>query len=269
MSELSPATLEGWYVLHQVFSLDWDRFGGMGPAERGPLAGAADDVLRSLATPASGGWTAAYRLVGGGADLMLIHFRPTLDELAAADLAIRRSPLGPLLRLEYDYTSVTEVGLYSATAQAAEEEAPGSTEYEALLDQLREAERGSAHIRTRLYPEVPDGMRYVSFYPMTKRRVHPDNWYALPVADRNRLMREHGMSGRRFAGRVFQVITGSMGFDDWEWGVTLFARDPLEFKRIVTDMRYDEASARYGEFGKFFVGIEMPDLREFLLEGRP
>lgn len=264
MSEISPASIEGWYVLHQMFSLDWGRVAAMSADERRALAGEADGLLESLAAPSSAGWSAAFRLVGGGADLMLVHLRPTLDELSDTELRVRRSALGPLLRLAYDYTSVTEVGLYGATAQAAQEAEPGSEAYEALLAQLVEAERGSAHIRPRLYPEIPEGMRYVSFYPMTKRRVHPDNWYALPVAQRNALMREHGQSGRRFAGRIFQMITGSVGFDDWEWGVTLFARDPLEFKRIVTDMRYDEASARYGEFGTFFVGIRLGTLREIL-----
>lgn len=256
MSELPPASLEGWYALHQMFSVDPARLAALGEEARRSLARDADALLESLAAPSSGGWSAAYRLIGGGADVMVIHFRDTLDALSDAELRVRRSALGPLLRLEYDYTSVTEVGLYGATSQAAEAAEPGSEEYESLLEELKAAERGSPHIAKRLYPEVPDGMRYVSFYPMSKRRSHPDNWYALPVGERNRLMREHGMSGRRFAGRIFQIITGSVGFDDWEWGVTLFAHDPLEFKRIVTDMRYDEASTRYGEFGRFFVGVE-------------
>jgi hydrogen peroxide-dependent heme synthase len=110
-------------------------------------------------------------------------------------------------------------------------------------------------VRTRLYPPPQASMPYVCFYPMSKRRIHPDNWYALPVGERNRLMREHGLTGRGYAGRVFQIITGSTGLDDWEWAVTLFAADPLEFKRIVTEMRYDEASTRYGEFGRFFTGV--------------
>jgi chlorite dismutase len=110
-------------------------------------------------------------------------------------------------------------------------------------------------------------MKYVSFYPMSKRRAPGVNWYTLPVEERSRLMREHGMTGRRFAGRIFQVITGSLGLDDWEWGVTLFARDPLDFKRIVTEMRYDEASALYGEFGEFVTGIRFaPDEWRSLLE---
>jgi hydrogen peroxide-dependent heme synthase len=254
MSELAPATLEGWYSLHQVFSLDWGELRRSAGAE--DVAADARDVLTRLEAPATG-WSGAFQLVGGGADLMFVHFRETLDELAAAELEIRRSALGPLLRLEYDYTSVTEAGLYHATATAAQEAEPRSKEFHRLIEEEAAAERASAHIQVRLYPQVPDGMRYISFYPMSKRRTHPDNWYALPVAERNRLMREHGLTGRTYAGRVFQVITGSTGLDDWEWGVTLFARDPLEFKRIVTEMRYDEASTRYGEFGEFYTGIRL------------
>jgi len=256
MSELAPATLEGWYALHEMFAVDWPLLRAMDGSERAAVGEEARDLLAGLAAPEVG-WSASYRLVGGGADVMLVHFRETLDALAEVELRIKRSLLGALLIPTYDYTSVTEAGLYSATAKAASEAEPGSEAYRALLDEMKAAEAASPHIQTRLYPEVPDGMRYVSFYPMNKRRVHPDNWYELPVAERNRLMREHGLSGRRYAGRIFQVITGSVGFDDWEWGVTLFARDPLEFKNIVTEMRYDEASSRYGEFGPFFVGATL------------
>ena len=97
-------------------------------------------------------------------------------------------------------------------------------------------------------------MPYICFYPMSKRRQMGQNWYSLPIDERSRLMYEHGMTGRGYAGRVFQVITGAIGFDAWEWGVTLFAADPLEFKKIVTEMRFDEASAKYAEFGDFYVG---------------
>jgi hydrogen peroxide-dependent heme synthase len=257
MSEIAPATLEGWYALHQMFSLDWRRLRKLEEKRAARLAEDVHTLLADIESPQEAGWSGAYQLVGGGADLMFVHFRETLDDLARVEMRLRRSGLGPLLQLEYDYTSVTEAGLYHATAQAAEQAKPGSKEFHALIAEEAAAERASPHIQTRLYPVVPDGMRYVSFYPMTKRRVHPDNWYALPVGERNRLMREHGMSGRKYAGRVFQVITGSTGFDDWEWGVTLFAHDALEFKRIVTEMRYDEASTRYGEFGEFFTGIRL------------
>lgn len=254
---LSPATLEGWYALHQVFSVDWARLRALYPAEAESLAREASGLFAAPAGVEEMGWSAAYRLVGGGADLIFVHFRDSLDELNRAELAVRRSRLADYLRPEYDYLSVTEAGLYHATAQAAAEHGEGSDAFRSAIAQSAAEEAATAHVRTRLYPRVPEGMRYLSFYPMTKRRSGGDNWYVLPIGERNRLMREHGLTGRKYAGRIFQVITGSVGLDDWEWGVTLFARDPLDFKRIVTEMRYDEASARYGEFGRFFTGIRI------------
>lgn len=254
MPALPPATLEGWYALHQVLSLDRAALSRLTDGERESLADEASALVESLAAPAEG-WSAAFRLVAGGADVLLVHFRPTLDDLADVQLGLRSSKLWPFLRIEYDYLSVTEAGLYHATAEAAREATPGTDDFASRIRAAQEAEAASAHVKTRLYPAVPNDMRYVSFYPMSKRRAVGQNWYALPIEERNRLMREHGLTGRRFAGRVFQVITGSVGLDDWEWGVTLFARDPLEFKRIVTEMRYDEASAVYGEFGSFYTGI--------------
>ncbi|HEY0017965.1 MAG TPA: hydrogen peroxide-dependent heme synthase [Longimicrobium sp.] len=272
MSQIAPATLEGWYALHQVFSTDWSSLRALMRQHRAEIGEEARKLWSTLAAGGEGekgGWSAAFRLVGGGGDWMFVHFRQTLEELADVQLRLRDSALGELLRLEYDYLSVTEAGLYHATAEAARELTPGTPDFRARIDESRAAELASAHIQTRLFPQVPEGMRFVSFYPMTKRRTAGANWYTLPVDERSRLMREHGMTGRTFAGRVFQVITGSVGLDDWEWGVTLFARDPLEFKRIVTEMRYDEASAVYGEFGRFFTGIRFaPDEWPALLGAR-
>lgn len=256
MIVVPPATLEGWYALHQVFATDWSSLEELDDADRARLAGEAGEVLGDGST-AEHGWSAAFRLVGGGADWLVVHFRSTLDELADAQAAVKRSRLGRHLRLTYDYLSVTEAGLYYATSEVAREHEPRSREFERELAARAEEEAASDHIRTRLYPRVPEEMRYVSFYPMSKRRSVGQNWYTLPIEERNRLMREHGLTGRRYGGRVFQVITGSVGLDDWEWGVTLFARDPLEFKRIVTEMRYDEATSVYGEFGQFYTGIRV------------
>lgn len=253
MAEQAPLTLEGWYALHQMYAIDWAALQSGNDRDR--VAGAAVAALKKI-EHAEQGWSVPFRLVGGGADVMVVHFRDTLAALGDAELELRRA-VGPVLRLEYEYLSVTEAGLYHVTAAAAEQARPGSPEYQKLVDEALEAERGSAHVQSRLYPSIPEGMRYISFYPMSRRRVHPDNWYMLPLQERNRLMREHGLSARVFAGRVFQVICGSLGLDDWEWGVTLFAKDPLEFKRIVTDMRYDEASARYSEFGTFYTGMRV------------
>ena len=250
-SQIAPATLEGWYALHQMFSIDWPM--GRNAAN---FAGEAAELFERLNASASGGWSEPVRLVGaGGADFMFVHFRPTLEELAEIQRTIATSEVGRALTLTFEYLSVTEAGLYHATAEAAQEAEPGSDEFKARIAEVSAAEAASPHVKTRLFPRVPEGMRYVSFYPMSKRRAVGQNWYALDVRERSRLMRDHGMIGRRYAGKIFQVITGSVGLDDWEWGVTLFARDPLDFKRLVTEMRFDEASAVYGEFGRFFTGI--------------
>ncbi|HEX6748179.1 MAG TPA: chlorite dismutase family protein [Longimicrobium sp.] len=250
-SQIAPATLEGWYALHQMFSIDWP-LGSRAAA----FADEARALFERLNASAGEGWSEPVRLVGAsGADFMFIHFRPTLDALAEVQRTIATSDVGRALTLVYEYLSVTEAGLYHATAEAAGLGEPESDAFRQHLATVTAAEAGSAHVKTRLFPQVPEGMRYVSFYPMTKRRGAGQNWYALDVRERSRLMRDHGMTGRRYAGRVFQVITGSIGLDDWEWGVTLFARDPLDFKRLVTEMRFDEASAVYGEFGRFFTGI--------------
>lgn len=257
MSVLPPATLEGWYALHQVVALDWAALRGLDSAARERLVDETRALLGELAEPDVAGWSAFFQLVGGGADTLFIHFRETPEELAEAQLRLRRSALGPYLRIEYDYTSVTEAGLYQPTAEAASQAKPYSEEFNRIIEEAAAAERASPHVQMRLFPQIPEGMRYVSFYPMSKRRVHPDNWYTLPVDERNRLMREHGLTGRRYAKKIYQVITGSIGFDDWEWGVTLFAHDLLDVKGVVTDMRYDEASSRYGEFGSFYTGIRV------------
>ncbi|MDP9348624.1 MAG: heme-dependent peroxidase, partial [Gemmatimonadota bacterium] len=240
--------------LHQAFETDWTALRALDPAAREALALEARELFQALAAPGEG-WSAPFRLVGGGADWLFVHFRPALEELSEVELRLRRSRLGEYLTLTYDYLSVTEAGLYHATAEAARAHGAGSDGFREALEGVAAAELATPHVRTRLFPQVPEGMRYLSFYPMSKRRTPGANWYTLPVEERSRLMREHGMTGRRFAGRIFQVITGSVGLDDWEWGVTLFARDPLDFKRIVTEMRYDEASALYGEFGDFYTGI--------------
>jgi hydrogen peroxide-dependent heme synthase len=257
MALIPPATLEGWYALHQTFSTDWAAVRALDDAALDAAAGAATEMFREWSPPGERGWSSAFQLVAGGADWIFVHFRPTLEELAEVQRRLQRSPFGLLLRREYDYLSVTEAGLYHATAQAAREADPRSEAFDRLLAEAAADELRTPHIRTRLFPVPPADMPYVSFYPMNKKRLHEQNWYTLPVEERNRLMREHGLTGRRYAKRVFQVISGSIGLDDWEWGVTLFARDPLEFKRIVTEMRYDEASAIYGEFGQFLTGVRI------------
>jgi hydrogen peroxide-dependent heme synthase len=250
-----PETLEGWYALHQVFSVDRHALAGASSAR-------VESTQTSLSTPGVG-WSAAARLIGSKADVMVMHFRPSLDEIAEAQDAFRRLPIADALRPVYSFLSVTEAGLYHLTAQLAREAtdrggAVGDEVYTSELARRAADERNSPHVNRRLYPTLPEGMPYVSFYPMSKRRTPGQNWYALTLDERSRLMYTHGTTGRRYAGRVVQVISGAIGFDAWEWGVTLFAKDPLDFKKLVTDMRFDEVSASYADFGDFYVGKLIP-----------
>jgi peroxiredoxin len=249
-----PETLEGWYALHQIFTVDRAALARI-PRPSSHGTGAAGVAVRA----GGEGWTAYARLIGSTADLMVMHFRATLDEIGEAQSAFARLPIMEALRPVYSFLSVTEAGLYHLTAQLARDAAArggsvGDAVYAAELTTRSAAERDSQHVRRRLYPKIPDGMPYACFYPMSKRRDAGQNWYTLSLDERSRLMQTHGMTGRRYAGKILQIISGAIGFDAWEWGVTLFAADPLDFKKIVTDMRFDEVSARYAEFGDFYVG---------------
>jgi chlorite dismutase len=126
----------------------------------------------------------------------------------------------------------------------------------------------AGRVASRLFPVLPH-RRHVSFYPMNKRRGESKNWYGESFDSRAAMMREHGHIGRQYAGRVTQIISGSIGLDDWEWGVDLFADDPLVFKKLIYEMRFDKASAEFAEFGPFYVGLQFdpPELAT-LLEGR-
>jgi chlorite dismutase len=260
-----PETLEGWYALHQVL-----RFAKQKPdaSRLARLVRAAGDALGSRGTKrktgggkASGtaGWSCFTRLIGSTSDLMVIHYRESLDAIGAAQQVLAGTELGKTLQPTYAFLSVTEAGLYHITAElarAAEARGGkvGDADYLRTLAGRATAERDSEHVKRRLYPQLPEDMPYVCFYPMSKRRDAGQNWYTLSLDERSRLMQAHGLTGRRYAGKVQQVITGAIGLDAWEWGVTLFAKEPLDFKKLVTDMRFDEVSARYAEFGDFYVG---------------
>jgi chlorite dismutase len=234
-----PETLEGWYALHQIYTCETRE------SKQGDTLAAAVRDFSSSIVPGDG-WSATVRLIGSLADLMVVHFRPSLDAIGAAQRATARAADDAGLTPEYSFLSVTEAGLYHLTAKFADDP-------RALAERIV-AEKDSEHVRRRLYPPRPSEMPYVCFYPMSKRRDAGQNWYTLTLEERSRLMYAHGLTGRRYAGRVQQIITGSIGFENWEWGVTLFAKDPLDVKKLVTDMRFDEVSARYAEFGDFFMG---------------
>lgn len=260
---LAPLTLDGWYILHQFFRLT-------PPPLSVAEAGAEDEPGADLAALfadwedlGEDGWSGLYRLVGGGADYMAVHFRPSLEALAETERTLQRHDGARDLALTSDYVSVVELGLYAVTLSLLEQARdagiePGSEEWETMARNAMEQQKESAYVRRRLRPRQPDDMPYICFYPMDKRRVPGQNWYTLDLEKRARLMTDHGETGRRYAGRISQVISGSVGFDDWEWAVTLFAAEPLDFKTLVTEMRYDEVSALYAEFGSFLVGYRVP-----------
>jgi peroxiredoxin len=241
-----PVTLEGWYASHQAFTIRRQALRTQPRATLSAARSTAADVLSAACAPTSeGGWSAVVRLVGSLANVMIMHFRPSLDALAAVEEEVARLALLECFQPTFAFLSVTEVGLYHL---------PDTPAGDRVREERVRAERESDHTQRRLYPALPVDMPFVSFYPTSKRRDNGQNWYTLPLKERCDLMRSHGLTGRRHAGEVRQIITGAIGFDRWEWGVTLFAADPLALKRVVTDMRYDETSARYADFGDFFVG---------------
>ncbi len=260
--EVPPATLEGWYVLHQLFRLGRPGVRALSPADRTRAGEEVATLLGEWSEPDDDGWTGCYRLVGGGADFLFLHFRSSLERLSAAERRIQRTALADHLGLALDYLSVVELGLYGVTVDVArrleaEDRGDDPDAWDEALAAALEEQRAIPYVQGRLRPVQPDDMPYVCFYPMNKRRRPGQNWYTLPLEERSRMMHDHGAVGRRYALRISQVISGSVGLDDWEWGVTLFARDPLDFKNVVTEMRYDRASAEYADFGDFYVGFRM------------
>lgn len=263
-----PATLEGWFALHQTFRVnrqtlkprDLTRIVKAAVGALGGSPNASRARSRSKAPSVSSpGWSCIVKLIGSTSDLMVIHFRDSLDAIGSAQDALAATELAGAFQPAYAFLSITEAGLYHITAElarAAEARGgkAGDEEYARALGARSLAESQGAHVRRRLYPELPANMPYVCFYPMSKRRDESQNWYTLSLEERSRLMQAHGVTGRRYVGKVQQVITGAIGLDAWEWGVTLFAKDPVEFKKLVTDMRFDEVSAKYAEFGEFYVG---------------
>ncbi len=265
-----PLTLEGWSILHQMFRIRWPEWNAVAPAPHQRAVDEAVTVLKAMEQTADGR-TGLVSLLGHKGDLMLIHFRDSMDALNEAELALAQLKLAPFLEPTTSYLSVVELGLYSASGQlyrslqekgVANDTPEWKEQVDAYLAQARMT------MKDRLRPDIPP-RRYVCFYPMDKKRGEARNWYDAPFAERQRMMADHGFIGRRYAGRVIQVISGSIGFDDWEWGVDLFADDPVVFKKLIYEMRFDEASALYGLFGPFYLGLQFrAEALGALLEGR-
>ena len=252
-----PLTLEGLSVLHQMFRFRWSEWRKLSPSRRQEIASEAAAVLSASE---EAGQSAVYSMLGHKGNLMLVHFRDSFDALNAAELQLNRTALQEYLEPTHSYLSVIELGLYDSSVKLFRQLtergiAPLSQEWNREVQETMERQRQAMH--PRLYPKIPES-RYLCFYPMDRKRGEDKNWYMLPIEERQRQMEEHGMVGRRYAGKVQQIITGSIGFDDWEWGVDLFAAEPLVFKKLIYEMRFDQVSAEYAAFGQFFIGLRCP-----------
>jgi len=235
-----PLTIDGYSVLHQMFRFRWSAWRPLRPAHKAEVAGEAAEVLNQW-EQSSSGQSALFSLLGHKGDLMFVHFRESFDELNRAEMQLANLRLSDYLEPATSYVSVIELGLYESSLKTYRELTeqglePHTDEWKKAISETLARQREAMH-------------------PMDRRRGEDKNWYTLPIEERARQMNEHGLVGRRYAGEVKQIITGSIGFDDWEWGVDLFADDPMVFKKLIYEMRFDEVSAVYAQFGHFYVGV--------------
>jgi len=263
----APLTLDGHFLLHEMFRVRRAEWRKLLEERRAGVMQAAAALLGKMEKRTDGA-SCAVAILGQKADLMLIHFRPTLEELHQTKLDFTGLELNDYLEPAGSYVSVVELGLYEMTLKIYGELEgkglqPNTPEFDKALGE--EMARQRERMKGRLTGAIPP-RRYVCFYPMNKKRGEIKNWYAEGVRRRADMMREHGVIGRRYGEQVSQIISGSIGFDDWEWGVDLFADDPIVFKKLVYEMRFDEASSWYGEFGPFWVGLQFSasELRRLL-----
>lgn len=252
-----PPTDEGWYMLHDMRRVDWSAWNELTADEQARIRSAGQDVLTEIleAGEEQEGDSGFFVGLGHEVDLMGIHLRPTLADLDVIERRIDASPLGSITERVDSYVSVTEVSGYLIT-EYFEEDGEVNPGMETYIDH-------------RLHPSVADA-EFVSFYPMSKRREGEDNWYDLPFETRAEHMSSHGDIGKGYAGKVTQIISGSIGFEEWEWGVTLFANDPTSVKDLLYEMRFDPSTSRFAEFGPFTIGRPMsPADLPALLAGEP
>jgi chlorite dismutase len=245
---------EGWHCLHIYYRFDRGALAGMSP---GQIAEGKEQVLAALdpAGPDAPARLQTSIVSGHKADFGLMVMDPDPLKVDAVHQRLQSGRLGPALASTYSFVSVTEISEYVPTVEQyaqqliEEGESEGSPAFQAKV----KAYQGREPVmrKMRLTPEFPP-YPATCFYPMNKKRKVGENWFMLPFSARRKLMAEHARSGMTFAGRVTQLITTAVGLDDWEWGVTLWAKNPEYLKDIVYRMRFDEASARYAEFGAFY-----------------
>jgi len=257
-----PLTIEGSSALHQFFRFDWKSWRSCTDAERKKILDQAVAALRAMerAAPDAPVRSALFSQLGHKGDLIFVHFRDSFEALNQIELDLAQTALFDFLTPTHSYVSVVELGLYESSRKTYE--AASAKGFEAHTPEwnaeiANSLSRAAEAMKPRIFPAVPDA-KYMCFYPMDRKRGEQVNWYTVPFAERQRMMHEHGMIGRRYADQVKQIISGSIGMDDWEWGVDLFADDPVVFKKLIYEMRFDEVSAVYALFGQFYLGIRLP-----------
>ena len=268
-----PLTLEGSSLLHQFFRFDWKAWRSCADGERKQIVADAVATLRQMERVSADApiRSALFSELGHKGDLILLHFRESFEALNQVELDLAQTALYDFLTPVHSYVSVVELGLYESTRKTYE--AAAAKGFEAHTPEWNaeiaaSLKRGSEAMAPRLYPAVPEA-KYLCFYPMDRKRAEQVNWYMVPFAERQRMMHLHGMIGRRYGDVVKQIISGSIGMDDWEWGVDLFAEDPVVFKKLIYEMRFDEVSAVYALFGQFYLGVRLPiEKLDSWLEGK-
>ncbi|TMN21219.1 hydrogen peroxide-dependent heme synthase [Lentibacillus cibarius] len=230
----SVETFDGWYALHDLRKIDWEKWQ---QATESQKQAALDEFHRLLkqwqdTEDAEQGSHALYSIVGQKADLMFMVLRPNMKDINHLENQFNKTKLAHYTLPTYSYVSIIEKSTYSKRE----------------TDPYKDPE-----MLKKLYPMIPK-TDYICFYPMSKSRGETNNWYTLPKDERAQLMYEHIATCKPYTENVKRIITGAMGLDDYEWGVSLFCDDPLQFKKLIYETRFDEVSAKYGIFGSFYIG---------------
>lgn len=251
---------QGIHVMHLFYRIDRMRWAQLGAGESAQTVKKLE-ALCAANTNASHPRLLTYANVGGKADIVFMLQAAELGQIARMHREIETCFAPGSLQLAFSYLSVTELSEYMSSEEESrkmlveqEKLSPDSEEFKTRMAEANK--RRAEYEHYRLYPELPD-WEVMGFYPMSKRRSGGDNWYSLDFATRKKLMGGHARVGRKYAGRVSQLITGSTGLDEWEWGVTLMAHQVDALKEIVYEMRFDEVTARFGEFGPFYVNLRL------------
>ncbi len=255
-----PLTLEGSSALHQFFRFDWKAWKATPAADQQAIQAEFAATFKKLERANADGpvQSAMFSELGHKGDLILMHLRPTMEDLNRVELELAQTRFHDFLTQVHSYVSVVELGLYESSEKiyetATAKAAPHSPEWNAAI--AESLSRPAGQLQSRIFPAVPEA-KYLCFYPMNRKREIGANWFTVPFAERARMMQEHGLIGRRYGDRVRQIVTASIGFDDWEWGVSLFADDAVAFKKLIYEMRFDEISAVYALFGDFYLGVRL------------